>query len=72
MQTFLLFAVLTPVLLSAPDYHSPQKLESVCNDVQLMVESQATALQRVSDCLDHGTASESVDCAADVLNQVED
>lgn len=72
MRTLFLIAMLAPSL-SDPQSSGDRRHDwSQCDDYQSLTEHQATALQRVSDCLGRGTSVEMVGCTTKVLAELED
>ena len=72
MRALLIIAVTAPALLNQQNPGNSFTDGGRCGEFQSMMEHQATALQRVSDCLVIGTKAEQVECAAQVLNELED
>lgn len=72
MRALLMIAIIAPALLNQQDLGNSFTDGGRCDEFQSMMEHQATALQRVSDCLVIGTKSEQVECAAEVLTELED
>lgn len=72
MRTLFLIAILAPSLSHPQDLTDLLDGEKRCGEYQSLTEHQATALQRVSDCLDQGGPAESVECAAKVLAELEE
>lgn len=72
MRTLFLIAILAPVLSHPQSLQIPGSEWSRCDEYRAITEHKSTALERVSDCLAHGTSGEKVGCTADVLAQLED
>jgi hypothetical protein len=72
MRALFMIAVTAPALLNQQDLGNSFTDGGRCGEFHSMMEHQATALQRISDCLVIGTKAEQVECTAQVLTELDD
>lgn len=72
MRALFMIAIIAPAILNQQDRGNSLNDGGRCGESRSMIEHQATALQRISDCLIIGTKAKQVECTAQVLAELED